>query len=448
MTSLTLHVAGMHCPNCETFLERRLAEVPGVASARASLRGGTVTVEHDGSVTPDALRAVLTGEDYTLHADKPAKAGLHAADHQDFALIAFALLLLTSFYILLRGMGLLPDTFGVPDNLGYGLAFIIGLVASISTCMAVAGGLLLAVAARYNETHPGLTPGQQMVPHLYFNAGRVISYTGLGALIGYLGASLSLSPALNAVLVLLASVVMVVLGLQMLKLVPPLGILGNRALSRRIQTFTDRKTAGGAFLLGAATFFLPCGFTQALQLYVLAKGSAETGALIMLAFSLGTLPALLSLSVVSSFVSGVIRRRFIRTAGVVVVIAGLFSLQSAWTLGRLAGILPGAEETVALDRLPVVDGKQLASMTVVGLNYIPNVFKVVAGTPVEWRISAAQAQGCARFLIAPDVGVRAVLSATEANVFTFTPDKPGEYSFNCGMGMMPSDSRFIVVPKS
>jgi sulfite exporter TauE/SafE len=286
------------------------------------------------------------------------------------------------------------------------------------------------------------------VPHLYFNAGRMISYTGFGALIGALGASLSLSPALNAGLVLLASLVMVVLGLQMLKLIPPLGLLGARPLSHRLHAMSERKTAGGAFLLGGATFFLPCGFTQALQLYVLAQGSAETGALVMLAFSLGTLPALLSLSALSSFATGVVRRRFVRAAGAAVVIAGLFSLHSAWTLGRTAGLVPGAGAPVAMDMLPLEGGRQIAAMEVVGLDYRPNVFKVVAGTPVEWRITAAQARGCARMLIAPDVGVRAVLSDTETNVFTFTPDKPGEYAFNCGMGMMPADSRFIVVPKS
>jgi sulfite exporter TauE/SafE/copper chaperone CopZ len=450
MTSVTLYVGGMHCPNCEIFIERRLGEVPGVAGVRASLRDHTVTFEHDGTVTADDLRAALTGEEYSLHEEKPAP-GFTIADRQDFALIGFLLLLVASVYILLEALGLLPGTFAIPDNLGFGVAFLIGLIASVSTCMAVAGGLMLAIAARYNETHPGLTPAQRLRPQLYFNIGRVISYTGFGALIGLLGASLALSPAFNALLVLVASLVMVVLGLQMLRLLPVLGLfraVAPKALSGRIHAMSEGNTAGAAFGLGAATFFLPCGFTQALQLYVLAQGNAGKGALIMLAFSLGTLPALLSLSAVSSYVTGVAQRRFIRAAGVAVVIAGLFSLHGAWTLGRVAGIVPGTAEPAAMDTLAMVDGKQVADMTVVGLDYQPNVFRVVAGTPVEWRITAERAMGCARMLIAPDLGVRTVLSASETNVVTFTPDKPGEYIFNCGMGMMPADSRFIVVPKS
>jgi hypothetical protein len=59
-------------------------------------------------------------------------------------------------------------------------------------------------------------------------------------------------------------------------------------LAHKIHDLTEKEVKGGAFILGASTFFLPCGFTQALQLYVLAKGSFTTGALTMLAFALGT----------------------------------------------------------------------------------------------------------------------------------------------------------------
>ena len=85
-----------------------------------------------------------------------------------------------------------------------------------------------------------------------------------------------------------------------------------KSFGHRIHDLAERDAKGGAFVLGAATFFLPCGFTQALQLYVLAKGSFTTGALTMLAFALGTLPALLSLSAVSSFATGGFQRHFLQ----------------------------------------------------------------------------------------------------------------------------------------
>ena len=169
----------------------------------------------------------------------------------------------------------------------------------------------------------------------------------------------------------------------------------------------------------------------------------------MLAFSLGTLPALLSLSVVSGFATGATQRRFVRFAGAVVILVGMVSLHSAWTLAISSGVVSGPmEEGAASTTAALVDGKQVVTMSIIGLDYHPNVFKVVAGTPVEWRIDAAEARGCARMLIAPEFDVRTVLSATERSVVTFTPQTPGEYAFNCGMGMMPANSRFIVVPKA
>ncbi len=66
------------------------------------------------------------------------------------------------------------------------------------------------------------------------------------------------------------------------------------------------------FVLGAGTFFLPCGFTQALQFYVLAQGSAVTGATTMLVFALGTLPMLLAVGAVSSFSKGNFHSLFLK----------------------------------------------------------------------------------------------------------------------------------------
>lgn len=444
--TIVLHVTGMHCPTCEVLIEDRFRQVPGVSTATVSLRKAQARIEHDGTVTSDILRAALRDEDYRLH-DKPIA---NEAEKQEFAVIIFLALSIGGSVLFLKAQGLVPDI-TIPDKLSYGLAFLIGLVASVSTCMAVAGGLLLALVARYNESHAHLPASARLTPHIFFNVGRILSYTGFGAAIGALGSSFSLPPIANAVLLLAAALVMLVLGLRMLNILSSTHWLMPsmpKAFARRIQA-SRASTTGSAFAFGASTFFLPCGFTQALQLYVLAQGSASTGALIMLAFSLGTLPALLSLSAVSSLATGAIQRRFVRFSGAAVVVVALISLHSAWTLAVSSGFVSAPSEANAPSTAAtLVDGKQVVTMSVVGLDYYPNVFRVVAGTPVEWHIDSTQARGCARMLIAPGLDVRTILSATEPDIVTFTPLTPGEYAFNCGMGMMPANSRFIVVPKA
>jgi sulfite exporter TauE/SafE len=80
-------------------------------------------------------------------------------------------------------------------------------------------------------------------------------------------------------------------------------------------------------LVGVATFFLPCGFTQSMQLYTLTTGNFLTGGLTMFSFALGTLPVLAlvsfsSFSIQNSSKSGV----FFKTAGLVVIMFAVFNL--------------------------------------------------------------------------------------------------------------------------
>jgi sulfite exporter TauE/SafE len=207
-----------------------------------------------------------------------------------------------------------------------------------------------------------------------------VSYTLLGGAIGALGSAFTMSSEASGWLMILASLVMIVLGLQMLNLFPGLKALQPRIpkfLAHKIHDLSERKIKGGAFALGACTFFLPCGFTQALQLYVLAKGSFVTGALTMLAFSIGTLPALVSLSMMSSFATGIIQRYFLKLAGAAVVLLGIFNIESGLTLAG-AGLATSAEIP---EPVPMVDGKQIVDMTIVGYRYQPNRFAVVQGVP-------------------------------------------------------------------
>src|SRR4030095_591883 len=118
--------------------------------------------------------------------------------------------------------------------------------------MAVTGGLLVAAAAAYNANTPQLTGFQRLKPHLYFNAGRIISYTLLGGTIGALGSVLTLSADATGALAIPASAIMIVLGLQMLGLLPGFGrFLLPPFLAHRVHDLASRKVAGGAFTLGA-----------------------------------------------------------------------------------------------------------------------------------------------------------------------------------------------------
>ena len=261
---------------------------------------------------------------------------------------------------------------------------------------------------------------------------------------------------MNGILTLAASAIMILIGLQMLGLVHSFArVLPTlpKSVAHRIHDLAERETKGAAFSLGAATFFLPCGFTQALQLYVLAKGSFLTGALTMLVFALGTLPALVSLSTISSLARGAFQKHFLRFAGAAVVILGFLNIQYGLVLtGRDMASAPRAgptqrlaEDTKSSPADPAET--QRITMKVVGLGYQPNLFTVQQGVPVEWWIDASEAAACGRMLIVPGLRIQKLLSDISSTRIAFTPLEAGEFAFNCGMGMMTPNSKITVLRK-
>ena len=118
------------------------------------------------------------GQDLSIHT--------HENSPRDYVEIGAAFAILVGVVLALDGLDLLPQSLAVTDQMSYGLVLAIGLVASVSSCMAVTGGLLVAVAAKYNDVSRDLTSYQRLKPHLYFNAGRVASYTLLGGAVGAL----------------------------------------------------------------------------------------------------------------------------------------------------------------------------------------------------------------------------------------------------------------------
>src|SRR6266853_954973 len=462
---LRLKIDGMHCANCEVLIERRFRKIASVRRVKVSSATGMAEISCYGDIDVATLQHAIGDDGYTVwllneQTSERSDSGTRTNTGRDYIEIAAAFIILFGLYLLLGQFDVISQNLTLPNEVSYGLALLIGVVASMSTCIAVTGGLLLAVAAKYNSATAQLSAAQRFKPHLFFNAGRVVSYTLLGVAIGALGSTFSMSAGASALLMILASILMIVVGLQMLNLFPWLKQLQLRMpkmLAHKIHDLSENKVRGGAFLLGASTFFLPCGFTQALQLYVLAKGSFTTGALTMLAFSLGTLPALISLSALSSFAKGSFQRYFLKFAGVAVVILGLFNIQSGLTLTAVGSensapvvtggpIVAGTKQaTPATEQpVPIVDGKQIVDMKIVGYRYEPNRFAVVQGIPVEWRIDASKAAGCGRILLAPRAGVRKLLPFG-TTVIAFTPKEPGDIVFNCSMGMMTRCSKITVL---
>jgi sulfite exporter TauE/SafE len=315
---------------------------------------------------------------------------------------------------------------------------IIGLVAGASSCLAVTGGLLIALAAKHNELHQAESPWQKFKPLLHFNLGRLLSYFVLGGLVGVLGQSITLSTRMSGAVNIAVALLMLYLALSILDIIPKGNFLIRppKKLSRWIANLSESAHPAAPFALGAFTFFLPCGFTQSLQLAALASGSFLTGALTMLVFALGTLPSLLGISAISSTARGSFSKIFLRFSGALVLLLALFNLNSGFALTGfdLSRVFAtGNQPTVSS---PTVNGGvQEVSMVITRYGYEPQNLTIKAGVPVRWKVDGTGAAGCTSIMTIPSLNVSQALHSGE-NIIEFTAPNKGQLAFMCSMGMV------------
>jgi sulfite exporter TauE/SafE/copper chaperone CopZ len=332
----TFHVSGMHCKACVMLTEEEIKEHPNVTAATTSLKTQSVEVTgHFGDATPEAiaqeLTRMLTKHGYTLSVEKPKK----VVKWKEFNTAIPFVLAFVLVFIFLQKIGIINmvDT----SKVTYGTAFIVGVIASLSTCMAMVGGLVLSMSATFARE------GDTVKPQVLFHAGRIISFFVLGGIIGSAGAVFQLGHLGIFVTSMVVGVVMLILGINLLDIfhsTKRFQFTMPKVFSQKVLDVTKVNHTFTPALVGMATFFLPCGFTQSMQLYSLTTGSFLQGGLTMLSFALGTFPVLAlisfsSLSIHKQSSSGV----FFKTAGLIVILFALFNILNSFVaMGWLAPI--------------------------------------------------------------------------------------------------------------
>ena len=440
MAERELKVTGMHCKSCELLLEREIGEVEGVEKVRANSTQGVIKVK--GSDFDMArVEKAITAAGYSLGEEQTGLFTKDSSIYLDFVLSFLIVMILYVVFELFNLARFIPSV----NSTSYALpvVLLLGLTAGFSTCMALVGGLVLGISARYREKHPENTGLASFQPHIYFNLGRIIGFGVLGGILGSLGSLFRISPTIDGLIIIAVSLVMVVVGVQLTEVSPVVNnykVTLPKWLSRIIPVDRAGSSAYShlkTFLAGTATFFLPCGFTQAMQLVAVTSGDFVTGALVMSVFAIGTTPGLLLIGTITSFANGVWGRKLFRFLGVLVVILALFNVSNAMNLigVKLPSInFSSTSKTVAPAESKIENGTQTVTMTVNDYGYQPNKFVVKKGIPVKWVITVDNQGSCANYIIMQQMNVQKLLRSGE-NTIEFTPTDVGQLKFSCAMGM-------------
>lgn len=323
MNNYKFHIHGMHCASCVILIEDKLGDLPEVEKVKASLAKHELTVSGNFTNQSEAqiaqtLSKKIESDGYSLALEK---AQIDRRWKQFYYAVPIAALVIILFIALQKiGWVNLINS----NKVGPVTALIVGLVASISTCLAIVGGLVLSISANYSKI------GQTWRPQTFFHIGRLVGFFVLGGLIGLIGSKMQLGLTGNFILSLFVGLVMIILGINLLDVfhfTKRLQITMPKSFSKITKKTSESTHFLTPLLIGVLTFFLPCGFTQSMQVYSLSTGSFWQGALTMFFFALGTFPVLALLSfgmynIKNKKFSGII----FKTAGLVVIAFAIFNI--------------------------------------------------------------------------------------------------------------------------
>lgn len=338
----TFYIKGMHCKSCDILIRDCLDSIDGCNVISLSYKTWECRVDYDrDDIGP--LQEAINKAGYEIWDE-------HTKDkHIDLTfsnlpekIVRLAIVWAWLYILINSGItDIMPDY----SKLSFGVAFTVGLVASISTCLAVTGGIIIW----YNET---VQTDNSFWTQVKFHTGRVLAFVLWWALLGMTWKTLGWSLWFNAIFSILIGIVLAYLWLQLFRILPNITKLWFHIpwwFSKSIFKLKDPKYAFGVWAL---TFLLPCGFTQSMQLFAMQSWDPLRGALIMWVFALGTLPVLFWLGMWTRYIKD--KLTFINP-----LIASILIVFGVYTIYNGATILKAANDYAYVDPVVSSDGNIL-----------------------------------------------------------------------------------------
>jgi len=453
----TLQIEGMTCVGCENRIETKLRKTGGIISAKASYSTNTVRVTyHDDVISLREIKRAIESLDYkvkgnsntpSVKGDKTVSTKEKLIDILTIFVILYILYMIANKFGLLNVFNVFPEA---KAGMSFSVLFVIGILTSVH-CVAMCGGINLSQCVPQKSESTDKGGVNNLMPSILYNAGRVVSYTIIGGVVGALGSVVSFSGPAKGIVAIGASIFMIIMGINMLNIFP-----GLRKFNPRMPKIFARligKEKGASknrpFYVGLLNGLMPCGPLQAMQLYALSTGDPIKGALSMLVFSLGTVPLMFGLGALSSFLSKQFTAKMMQVSAVLVIVLGFAMFQTGMAVSGIqlpsfsvSELFNFGSGSSAGNVAVVENGVQTVTSEVYSGSYEPITVK--AGVPVKWTIHVGSGQltGCNYRFEIKSLGIQYQLEEGD-NVLEFTPTKTGKLSYNCWMGMVRSSVNVI-----
>lgn len=438
----TYFVNGMHCPSCVLLIEKEVSKLEGVTEVSASLKDNTIEVFSKNNNFPPVTDVNKMLSELGYKVSSKSEVVEDKLSREEVLKVTSLVVLLVLTLWLFEESGFLVK-YSINSSSSFFSYFLFGVMAGLSSCAALVGGLLLSLSKQWNSLYSE-NKGKSYIPFAYFNLSRLLAFALFGGLLGVLGGFIQISIEISTLISGLISFLMLAIGLQMLDIPWFRGFRVGvpRVFSKYITNETNFRGKHMPLIIGALTFFIPCGFTLIAQTNAITSGSFVQGALMLFSFALGTFPllALISFSSFKFYNNPSFSKKFNLFSGLLVTFFAVYSINSHLNVLNLPSFsdipnLFSSEKDAPNSKIN--EGVQLIQIEATGFAYYPTSFRIKAGVPTRLEIMNNGVVGCAQSVYAKGLYPEVFHLEDGLNIVEFTPQTPGTYKISCSMGMVP-----------
>ena len=320
----------------------------------------------------------------------------------------------------------------ISDNLR--VIFLLWLVASVSTCLAVTWWIVVWYTDLSSSEHPWKTQA-------WLHGWRVFWFIVFGAILWLIWEQVSYSLWFTAWLNVIISWILLLLALQILWLLPKWkrDTWVMHKMQHAIQKYSSYRRSSS--LVWAITFFVPCWFTQMVQIMALASGSLLQWSLIMWVFALWTLPWLILLWVGTSYLKTSHKRKFEWIVALILIAFSLYSIQGSMGLLWVWDMISWSQNSWII----VSDETEIILLWHDGTRLIPENTVLTAGKSYDIRITPDEnGLWCMSSIALPSIDKNIYpVQAWEEIRYVLENPPPWTYTFVCS-SMWMSQWKIVV----
>lgn len=325
-----IYIEWMHCISCETLLQREIDSLEWCNVNKISHTSGLLQLEIKNENDIKKVQNIIKKNWYVI-ADKKNDNKSKKIPKDRVMAIIISFLAVWVIALFLKQFNIYQYIPSMDEWSSVFIALLIWIIASISTCLAVTWGIIVWFT-EYIDTTKWWVP--RLKVQLLFHFGRILWFFILWWMLGLLWKIVNISSSFNTIFTLFVSIVLLYMWWYMLGILPNISKLGFYLPKSWTKNIHIQKNPMLAPIIWALTFFLPCWFTQSMQLVSIGTGSFRLWWATMAIFALGTLPVLLWVWLGLWYAKEKYTKRINIIVGTIIIYLSIFTLSNSLNLVR------------------------------------------------------------------------------------------------------------------